>query len=85
MNRSICLTLALLFLTTPVFATPEEQAVLQHYADMAHAKYEDSLIAARSLQEDVDEVAAAPTDPRLVQAADDGRRLTDSVRSRARE
>jgi putative iron-regulated protein len=46
-------------------ATVDKKAVLATYADIAHAKYEDSLIAARNLQAAVDGLLAAPSEASL--------------------
>ena len=67
MNKIPPTVLAFLFSTT-VLAVQSERAVLEHYADMAHAKYEDSLITARALQDAVDGLIAKPTDSRLAEA-----------------
>ncbi|MEO0729831.1 MAG: imelysin family protein, partial [Pseudomonadota bacterium] len=40
---------------------PTAKAVLTHYADMAHAKYSDSLTAAQALQKAVEAFLAKPT------------------------
>jgi len=50
-----------LTLSVQVWAAPGENAVLAHYADLAHAKYEDSLITAQALQKAVDRLVASPT------------------------
>ena len=42
-------------------AAPEPQAVVRHYADMALAKYEDSLATARTLDAAVDALIAGPS------------------------
>ncbi len=47
--KYICTVLALLALTGAARATPQDQAVLRHYAVMAHAMYTDSLTTARAL------------------------------------
>jgi putative iron-regulated protein len=44
---------------------PSETAVLDHYADLAHAMYEDSLITARALDGAVDTLIARPTETNL--------------------
>lgn len=41
------------------------EAVLEHYADLAHAMYEDSLTSARTLQEAVNALIAEPTEGNL--------------------
>jgi putative iron-regulated protein len=60
----ICLTLA-----SPALAV-EKADVLDTYADIAAAKYEDSLIAAQRLQSAVDTLIANPSAPALQTAKD---------------
>lgn len=47
---------------------PSAEAVLTHYADLAHAMYEDSLITARRLDKSVDTLIAHPTEANLAAA-----------------
>ena len=68
MKRLVMVAMALSILSAPAFAAPSEREVLSHYAAMAHAKYEDSLVAARGLQEAVDRLIAAPTEATLAAA-----------------
>ena len=68
MKRLVMAAMALSILSAPAFAAPSEREVLSHYAAMAHAKYEDSLVAARGLQEAVDRLIAAPTESTLAAA-----------------
>jgi putative iron-regulated protein len=49
-------------------APPDGRAVLGHYAEIAHAVYGDSLIAARRLQGAVDGFIAKPTEKNLAAA-----------------
>lgn len=49
-------------------AHAQEEAVLVTYADIAHAAYEDSLLTARSLQQAVDALVAAPGEETLAAA-----------------
>lgn len=42
-------------------ATPTAEAVVDHYADLALAKYEDSLISARALDQAIDALIANPS------------------------
>ena len=58
----------LLFLSTLAFAAPEKRDVVSHYAALAHAVYEDSLIAARDLQKAVHQLVAKPTEANLAAA-----------------
>ena len=48
----------------PVGATTSE-AVLNHYADLAHAKYSDALTTAKTLQQKIDVLLAEPTEANL--------------------
>ena len=68
MKRLVMAAMALSILSAPAFAAPSEREVLSHYAALAHAKYEDSLVAARGLQEAVDRLIAAPTESTLAAA-----------------
>ena len=68
MKRLVMAAMALSILSAPAFAAPSEREVLSHYAAMAHAKYEDSLVAAHGLQEAVDRLIAAPTEAALAAA-----------------
>ena len=58
----------LLFLSTLAFAAPSKRDVVKHYAVLAHAVYEDSLIAAKDLQRAVHRLAAKPTEANLKKA-----------------
>ena len=62
--------LALVALPATAFAATSESDVLSHYADLAHAKYEDSLISARTLQGAVNQFVAEPTEANLAAARD---------------
>ncbi|MCA1284388.1 imelysin family protein [Salipiger bermudensis] len=57
-----------LLLAAPAFAATEKSAVLDTYADIAHAGYEDSLITAQALQEAVDALIAEPSEETLIAA-----------------
>ena len=46
-------------------ALPTEEQVLNHYADLAQAMYQDSLTTARSLQQAVDGLLNEPTESKL--------------------
>lgn len=60
------LTLVLtLILASPAWAAPSERAVINHYADLAHAMYEDSLITARQLLKSIETFLAQPTEQNL--------------------
>ena len=58
--------------TTALMAAPgfaaDPQAVVSHYADLAAAKYADSLTTARRLQEAVAALIAAPSDATMAEA-----------------
>ena len=67
--KPILSTLFGLALSTQVLAV-SEQAVVEHYADLAHAMYSDSLSTAKTLQSRVDSFVAQAT-PANMQAAKD--------------
>ena len=46
-------------------AAPDKSAIIETYADIAQAKYEDSLTLARALQQAVDALIAEPTEQSL--------------------
>ena len=48
----------------PAAATTGE-AVLNHYADLAHAKYSDALATAKTMQQQIDTLLEAPTEANL--------------------
>ncbi len=56
-----------LVLSTPAYSATDGTAVLNHYADLAEAVYEDALVSARALQAAVDRLIGAPTAPNLQQ------------------
>ena len=68
--RKIHLILAALCfsLSTQLWAATDEKAVLNHYADLAKAMYEDSLISAKQLQKAIDQLIENPTEANLKQA-----------------
>ena len=66
-TRPIAATAVALALATPAFAATQEQ-VLDTYADIAAAKYEDSLTTARHLQEAVNALVSAPSAEALADA-----------------
>jgi putative iron-regulated protein len=55
------------FVMTPAMAA-EPAAVLKHYADLAHAKYEDSLTTAKALDKAIDALIAKPSQETLAAA-----------------
>ncbi len=55
-------------LASQAWAVPSETAVLNHYADLAHAMYEDSLNTAKKLQTAVNNLVSDPTEASLKQA-----------------
>ena len=59
MKTPLALILGLM-LSMQALAAKDEPAVLAHYADMAAAKYEDSLISARFLRDAIDNLIASP-------------------------
>ncbi|WP_313613546.1 imelysin family protein [Agrobacterium sp.] len=63
-------TLALLaasaaFTAVPARAATDPAAVVKHYAELAHAKYEDSLNTAKELEKAVDALIATPSEETL--------------------
>ena len=68
--KALMAALAIVALPATAFAATSESDVLSHYADLAHAKYEDSLIAARDLQDAVSQLIAEPTEANLASARD---------------
>ena len=66
--KALMAAVAFVALPATAFAATSEQDVLSHYADLAHAKYEDSLISARSLQGAVNQFIAEPTEANLANA-----------------
>ena len=68
--KAFLAAVALVALPATAFAAASERDVLSHYADLAHAKYEDSLISARSLQGVVNQFIADPTEANLAAAKD---------------
>ncbi|AKH22106.1 peptidase [Sedimenticola thiotaurini] len=63
--KKILLMLPAVALSFSVWAAPDEKAVLTHYADMAHAMYQDSLTAAKGLQKAVNQLVEEPTETNL--------------------
>lgn len=66
MNR-ILMLVAGLALNMPLHAATTD-AVLDHYADLAHAMYSDALTGAQALQQQVDAFLARPTEQNLAAA-----------------
>ena len=66
--KTIMAAIALLALPASAFAANAERDVLSHYADLAHAVYEDSLVTARDLQGSVNQFIADPTEQNLADA-----------------
>lgn len=64
MNRLLAIA-AGLALGAQAWAVPSETAVLGHYADLARAKYRDSLLTAQSLQKAVSHLLVEPSDASL--------------------
>ena len=55
--------------TLPAVAqSPEPAAILNTYADIAHAEYSDALTTARALDAAIDRLIAEPTEPNLILA-----------------
>ncbi|WP_113446999.1 imelysin family protein [Rhizobium cremeum] len=53
------------FVAGPAAAATDEAAVLKHYAELAHAKYEDSLTTAKALDTAIDALIATPSEDTL--------------------
>ena len=53
------------FTAVPAKAATDAAAVVKHYADVAHAKYEDSLITAKALDKAVYALIATPSEESL--------------------
>ena len=66
--KTILTAMALVVLPATAFAATSERDVLSNYADLAHAVYEDSLVAARDLQGSVSQFIANPTEENLAAA-----------------
>ena len=67
-TRIVAIATGMLLLSTLAFAAPQKRDVVAHYAVLAHAVYEDSLIAARDLQQAVHRLVAKPTEESLAAA-----------------
>ncbi|EPE99941.1 imelysin family protein [Rhizobium grahamii] len=70
LNKNFCAAVALAvaptaLLSIPAYAAPDAAAVVKHYADVAHAKYEDSLTTAKALDAAIDALLKDPTDKTL--------------------
>ena len=74
LNKNVCVALALAVAplsAAPAFAAaPKAADVVKHYADVGHAKYEDSLTTAKALDAAIDAFLKAPTDETLKAARD---------------
>ncbi|MEW7990555.1 MAG: imelysin family protein [Candidatus Thiodiazotropha sp.] len=68
MMKTLLSLVAGILLVSPIWAAPNEQAVLAHYADLAHAMYQDSLITAKALQKRVNGLVSKPTEANLAAA-----------------
>ena len=66
--KATLVAVALVALPASVFAAPSERDVLAHYSALAHAVYEDSLSAARTLQGAVNRLVADPSEENLEKA-----------------
>ncbi|MEX2692331.1 imelysin family protein [Rhizobium mongolense] len=72
LNKKFCAALALAIapLSSPALADTDAAAVVKHYAEVAHAKYEDSLITAKALDKAIDAFLKTPNDETLKAAKD---------------
>lgn len=67
MKRTIIL-IAGLCIGGYAWATPTQQAVLEHYADLAQTMYQDSLSTAKVLQKAINDFTSQPTEKNLATA-----------------
>ena len=67
MLKRVLATIAVAALASPGFAATKGQ-VMSHYADLAQAKYQDSLASARALQQAVNALVAKPSAANLAAA-----------------
>ncbi|CAN7562067.1 imelysin family protein [Rhizobium sp. LjRoot258] len=70
LNKNFCAAVALAvaptaLLAIPAYAAPDAAAVVKHYAEVAHAKYEDSLTTAKALDAAINAMLKSPTDETL--------------------
>ncbi|CDM56056.1 MULTISPECIES: imelysin family protein [Rhizobium] len=70
LNKNFCAAVALAvaptaLLAIPAYAAPDAAAVVKHYAEVAHAKYEDSLATAKAIDAAIDAMLKNPTDETL--------------------
>lgn len=74
LNKNVCAALALavapLSAAPALAAAPKAAEVVKYYTEVAHAKYEDSLNTAKSLDAAIDAFLKAPTDETLKAARD---------------
>lgn len=72
MKRLAIISAAALMTAAPTFALAhdEDHGVVETYANIAHATFEDSLITAKGLQDAIDAFLAAPTEENLQAAKD---------------
>src|SRR6478752_7363625 len=70
LNKNFCAALALAVAPTalsavPAIAAPDAAAVVKHYTEVGHAKYEDALTTAKALDVAIDAFLKEPTDATL--------------------
>jgi putative iron-regulated protein len=74
LNKNVCAALALavapLSAAPALAAAPKAAEVVKYYTEVAHAKYEDSLTTAKTLDAAIDAFLKAPTDETLKAARD---------------
>ena len=68
MMRMTLYWFAALLLSGQAWSAVSERNVLVHYADLAHAMYEDALISAQGLQQAVERLIDSPTESNLTRA-----------------
>ncbi|MCU7842871.1 MAG: peptidase [Candidatus Thiodiazotropha sp. (ex Monitilora ramsayi)] len=65
MMKKTLLIISAALVSFQAWSTPDEKQVLIHYADLAYAMYEDSLITAKQLQQAVNRLIKQPTEANL--------------------
>ena len=66
--RAVALATVPIAVAVPAMAQPDPSAIIQTYADIAHAMYADSLAAARTLDTALQDFVAAPSEETLAAA-----------------
>lgn len=69
-TRAALLAASVTLAALPVGAATDPAAVVKHYADLGHAKYQDALTTAEFLDKAIDALIAQPSDANLKSARD---------------